>query len=107
MKIMGEFYKQVQILEKLPVDCSANNMFVYADTVQRTLGTAHALVEGMCGSRDALKVFHEAETSPIEPRPGKDARVTNPIPKPPIPKIRFSMRRIGSAGRIGLTPLRP
>jgi hypothetical protein len=59
MKIMGEFYKQAQIKEKLPVDCSANNMFVYADMDQRTLGTAHALIEGMCDEPNLVKVFHE------------------------------------------------
>ena len=63
MKIMGEFYKQAQIAEKLPVDRSCSNKFVYADTAQRTLGTAHALIEGMCDEPNDAKVFHEADTS--------------------------------------------
>jgi 4-phytase / acid phosphatase len=56
MTLMGGFYK-----EKLSVDCSAKNVFVYADTVQRTLATAHALVEGMCGLPKALDVFHKKD----------------------------------------------
>jgi 4-phytase/acid phosphatase len=61
MTLMGEFYKQAQSFEKLPVDPSCKNVFVYADTDQRTLATAHALVEGMCGSPEALHVFHELD----------------------------------------------
>ena len=99
MKIMGEFYKQAQIAEKLPVDCSANNMFVYADTAQRTLGTAHALIEGMCDEPNALKVkvFHEADTSPSKPRPDKDCPSDKAKAAHPPPAKRSNFRCDGLA----------
>jgi 4-phytase/acid phosphatase len=58
IKLMGEFYRKAQSDKKLPVDCAAKTAFVYADTAQRTLATAHALIEGLCGSPDALVVFY-------------------------------------------------
>jgi hypothetical protein len=54
---MGQFYREEQRSKGLPVDCPGNTAFVYADTDQRTLGTAHALIEGLCDSPDALTVF--------------------------------------------------
>jgi 4-phytase / acid phosphatase len=62
MRLMGEFYRQAQADKKLPVDCLARTAFVYADTAQRTLATAHALIEGLCGAPDALVVFHAKGT---------------------------------------------
>jgi hypothetical protein len=57
IKLMGQFYREEQRSKGLPVDCPGNTAFVYADTDQRTLGTAHALIEGLCDSPDALTVF--------------------------------------------------
>jgi 4-phytase/acid phosphatase len=60
MRLMGRFYAKTQSDKRLPVDCPGKSAYVYADTAQRTLGTAHALIEGLCGSPDALEVFHAA-----------------------------------------------
>src|SRR5262249_43430079 len=57
---MGKFYLKAQGDKGLPVDCATRTAYVYADTDQRTLGTAHALIEGLCGSPAALEVFHAA-----------------------------------------------
>ena len=73
MRLMGEFYKHAQSDEKLPVDCSNKNVFVYADTDQRTIRTAHALVEGMCGSPQALEVFHKPDSEDSTKDPIFDA----------------------------------
>jgi 4-phytase/acid phosphatase len=89
MKRMGEFYRHDQHRKGLPVDCPAKTSYVYADVppspkpppdpnpakpppaianpAQRTLGTAHALIEGLCGSPDALEVFHATNMSAKDP----------------------------------------
>jgi 4-phytase/acid phosphatase len=77
MKLMGEFYRKAQGDKKLPVDCSAKTAFIYADTAQRTLATAHALIEGLCGAPDALVVFHVKGAK--DGKDGKDAGVKDPI----------------------------
>src|SRR5262245_35039790 len=43
--LMGAFYRDAQAAKRLPLDCKARTAYVYADTAQRTLGTAHALIE--------------------------------------------------------------
>ena len=58
MRLMGKFYREAQGAKGLPVDCPRQTTFVYADTFQRTLATARALIEGLCGSPDALSLFH-------------------------------------------------
>src|SRR5262245_35794706 len=58
MRLMGRFYRDKQGEKNLPVDCPAKTAYVYADTATRTLTTARALIEGLCGSADALEVFH-------------------------------------------------
>jgi hypothetical protein len=86
MRRMGEFYREAQSAKGLPVDCAAKTAYVYADVpppsqskpsipdpAQRTLGTAHALIEGLCGSSDspgspdALDVFHAADMTSKDP----------------------------------------
>ena len=95
MRRMGEFYREAQRAKGLPVDCAAKTAYVYADVpppppsqppppssqskppildpAQRTLGTAHALIEGLCGSSDspgspdALDVFHAADMASKDP----------------------------------------
>lgn len=44
------------------IDCAKRNVFVYADIDQRTLETASAYVQGMCGSPSAIPVYHDVET---------------------------------------------
>jgi len=73
MRLMGRFYGKIQGDKGLPVDCQRKTAYVYADTVQRTLGTAHALIEGLCGSPDGLPVFHAADA------PDGDAKFKDPI----------------------------
>jgi hypothetical protein len=46
-------------------DCG--QLFVYADVDQRTLGTAHALVEGLCGFPSAVSIFHEVDPNNKDP----------------------------------------
>jgi hypothetical protein len=46
MTLMGKFYREKRAMEHLPVDCPKGSVFVYADTDQRTLRTARALIEG-------------------------------------------------------------
>jgi 4-phytase/acid phosphatase len=63
MTYEGAFYRVYFDTHGLSVNCATPNVFVYADTDQRTLATARALVEGMCGKPNALPVFHDADTS--------------------------------------------
>ena len=63
MRLMGKFYREAQGAKGLPVDCPRQTAFVYADTFQRTLATARALIEGLCGSPDALSLFHARDAS--------------------------------------------
>jgi 4-phytase/acid phosphatase len=67
MTLMGQFYRTAQDAKGLPVDCSGKTAFIYADTAQRTLATAHALIEGLCGSPDALYVFHARDDGAKDP----------------------------------------
>jgi 4-phytase/acid phosphatase len=67
MTLMGKFYREAQSDKGLPVDCSGRTAFVYADTEQRTLATAHALIEGLCGSPDAFYVFHARDDDAKDP----------------------------------------
>jgi len=49
MRLMGKVYREAQRAKGLPVDCLGKTSYIYADTAQRTLATAHALIEGLCG----------------------------------------------------------
>jgi 4-phytase/acid phosphatase len=80
MTLMGAFYREAQRAKGLPVDCSAKTAFIYADTAQRTLGTAHALIEGLCGSPDALVVFHPKDAGDAKgTKVATDAGAKDPI----------------------------
>lgn len=67
MRLIGRFYREAQAAKGLAVDCPAKTAYVYADLAQRTLGTAHALIEGLCGSPAALEVFHASNTQRKDP----------------------------------------
>jgi hypothetical protein len=67
MKLMGKFYRKAQGDKGLPVDCSEKNAVIYADTAQRTLATARALIEGLCRSPDAFYVFHARDDDAKDP----------------------------------------
>ena len=67
MRLMGKVYREAQRAKGLPVDCLGKTSYIYADTAQRTLATAHALIEGLCGSPDALDVFHAKDASVKDP----------------------------------------
>jgi Calcineurin-like phosphoesterase len=67
MTLMGKFYRKAQGDKELPVDCSEKNAVIYADTAQRTLATARALIEGLCGSPDAFYVFHSRDDGAKDP----------------------------------------
>jgi 4-phytase/acid phosphatase len=63
MTLMGKFYRA----NGITLDCSGKGAFIYADTTQRTLATAHALIQGLCGSPDALDVFHARDEGVKDP----------------------------------------
>jgi 4-phytase/acid phosphatase len=87
MRRMGEFYRDEQRRKGLaipPGEC-AKRLYVYADVpaaprpkpppnpppdvpkpAQRTLGTAHALIEGLCGAPDAVEIFHARDVPDVE-----------------------------------------
>ena len=67
MKLMGAFYRNDALEQGIPVDCEHDGAFIYADKVQRTLETAYALVEGLCGSPDKLPVFRVMDTTRQDP----------------------------------------
>jgi hypothetical protein len=82
MTLMGKFYRDKQAMEHLPVDCPKDTVFVYADTDQRTLRTARALIEGLCegdpkGPR-ALTVYHVKVAKP--PKKPEDTKIKDPDP---------------------------
>ena len=86
MTLMGKFYRKAQGDKGLPVDCSEKNAVIYADTAQRTLATARALIEGLWVCPMPFTFF---------------------TPEMTTPKIRFSMRQIGCRDRAKSTALRP
>jgi hypothetical protein len=67
MTIMGNYYKHELSPDKNNPQFDCGKLFVYADVDQRTLGTAHALVEGLCGSPSAVKIFHEVNPNQKDP----------------------------------------
>jgi 4-phytase / acid phosphatase len=58
MTYMGRYYASYFSSVGIPVNCSTSGTFVYADVDQRTLETARALIEGACGSPNAIALFH-------------------------------------------------
>ena len=67
MTLMGAFYHKDALKQGIPFDCEHNGAFIYADKVQRTLETAYALIEGLCGSPDKLPVFREKDITVQDP----------------------------------------
>ena len=67
MTLMGAFYHKDALAQGIPFDCEHNGAFIYADKVQRTLETAYALIEGLCGSPDKLPVFREKDITVQDP----------------------------------------
>ncbi|MBV8116810.1 MAG: hypothetical protein JOZ01_02465, partial [Candidatus Eremiobacteraeota bacterium] len=63
MTYLGQYYRVYFASRGIPVNCAANNAYIYADTDQRTLATGSALIEGMCGKATALPLFHNADAS--------------------------------------------
>lgn len=61
---LGAFYRRYFASHGLPMGCANGGTYVYADVDQRTLATAHALIEGACGSSQALPVYHDVTMSP-------------------------------------------
>lgn len=63
---MGRFYRGY-FGERAGFDCRTHGAYVYADVDERTLETARALVEGLCGAPTALPILHERDTSLDDP----------------------------------------
>ena len=64
MTYLGRYYRSYFNSIGLPMGCAAHGTYVYADLDQRTLETGRALIEGACGSPDALALYHDAQTGP-------------------------------------------
>jgi len=67
MTIMGNYYRNRLKADRKRQQFDCGQLFVYADVDQRTLGTAHALVEGLCTSPSAVKIFHEVDPNNKDP----------------------------------------
>lgn len=61
---LGHYYATYFDSIGLPVDCASRGMYVYADVDQRTLETGRALIDGACGSPNALPMYHDAAIGP-------------------------------------------
>lgn len=61
MTYMGQFYRVYFAAHGIPISCGTPNVFVYADTDQRTLLTGEALIAGMCGKAAAIPMLHDAD----------------------------------------------
>ena len=57
---LGRWYRTYFDAIGLPMDCRGKGTYVYADRDQRTLETALALIQGACGSANALPMNHDA-----------------------------------------------
>ncbi len=64
MTFLGNYYRDYFASIGLPVNCASHGMYVYADVDQRTLETGRALIEGACGSPDAVPLYHDAAIGP-------------------------------------------
>jgi 4-phytase / acid phosphatase len=62
IRYLGRYYRQYFSSIGLPMGCSTGGTYVYADLDQRTLETGRALIEGACGSPEALPLYHAAVT---------------------------------------------
>jgi 4-phytase / acid phosphatase len=61
---LGQYYQKYFASLGLPMNCAQQGTYVYADVDQRTLETAHALIEGACGSATGLPLYHDASLAP-------------------------------------------
>ncbi len=64
MTYLGRYYHAYFASIGLPMACASHGTYVYADVDQRTIETARALIEGACGSSDALPLYHDAQIGP-------------------------------------------
>lgn len=64
MTYFGRYYRSYFDSHGLAMRCGSHGTYVYADLDQRTLETARALIQGACGSPDALPLYHDARTGP-------------------------------------------
>src|SRR4029077_2456171 len=67
MTVMGNYYKNILSAERNQPQFDCGQLFVYADVDQRTLGTAHALIAGLCGKPSAVTIFHEVNPKQKDP----------------------------------------
>lgn len=61
---LGRYYRAYFTSIGLSMGCGSRGTYVYADVDQRTLETGRALIDGACGSPDALPLYHEARMGP-------------------------------------------
>lgn len=64
MTFLGQYYRHYFTSIGIPVNCASHGIYVYADVDQRTLETGRALIEGACGSPDAVPLYHDAAIGP-------------------------------------------
>jgi 4-phytase / acid phosphatase len=67
IKLMGAFYGKEGSERGAGVNCQGKGVFVYADKDQRTLGTAQALVKGLCGDSSDVPIYHEPDLKALDP----------------------------------------
>jgi 4-phytase/acid phosphatase len=63
MTYTGQYYRLYFASLGIPLACGEPNVYVYADTDQRTLATGQALIEGMCGKPASMPMYHNADVS--------------------------------------------
>ncbi len=63
MTYLGQYYRLYFGSNGIPISCTAPNLYLYADKDQRTLESGLALIEGICGNRNAIPVHHAADLS--------------------------------------------
>jgi 4-phytase/acid phosphatase len=61
---LGRYYRTYFSSIGLSMGCGSRGTYVYADVDQRTLETGRALIDGACGSPDALPLYHKATMGP-------------------------------------------
>jgi hypothetical protein len=86
MTYMGRYYASYFASLGIPIGCSSNGTFVYADTDQRTLETALALIEGACGSPSAIAFYHVPLPGQGDPLFRGAVRVTEKTADPAVAK---------------------
>lgn len=64
MTYLGRYYHEYFASVGLPMGCAPGSTYVYADLDQRTLETGRALIDGACGSPQAVPLYHDATMGP-------------------------------------------